>query len=64
MMKVDIPIFVINLERDIGKKLHMEQLCQKYELSIEFIEAVNGKELSKEKLKQIYNKELILHNKL
>ena len=56
-MKSNIPIFIINLKKDTEKKQHMERLCKQHGLSYKFTEAIYGKELSKETLAKIYNKE-------
>ncbi len=55
-MTKNIPIFIINLKKDIDKKKHMEVLCKQYNLQCHFTEAVLGKELSEEALSKIYNK--------
>ncbi len=52
-----IPIFIINLKKDKLKKEHMQELCQKYDLQVNFIEAVYGKELSREENNASYSKE-------
>lgn len=41
------PIFVINLTVDIERKQHMQALGKKHNLSMNFIEAVDGKTLTK-----------------
>jgi len=54
---INIPIFIINLKHDAEKKAHMQELCDKYSLFPEFIEAVNGKLLSDDFIESIYSKE-------
>ena len=56
-MSQQIPIFIINLKKDIDKQQHMEILCKRYNLQCHFIEAVYGKDLDKETLSMVYNKE-------
>lgn len=53
--KQKIPIFVVNLKNDIEKKEHMQELCQKYNLQIEFIEAVDGRALNKKDINEVYS---------
>jgi glycosyl transferase, family 25 len=48
----EIPIFIINLDRDIDKNTHMRALCTKYGLSPIFIEAVNGGVLTSEEIEE------------
>ena len=48
------PIFVINLDKDFDKKDYMLELEKKNNLKFNFIEAVFGKELSKEELDKAY----------
>lgn len=38
-------VFVINLDKDKDKKLHMQQLCKEFGLDCEIFTAVNGKDL-------------------
>ena len=57
MQNKNTPIFIINLKKDIEKKQHMQKLCQKYNLEVEFIEAVYGKELSQEAIDAIYSEQ-------
>lgn len=49
-------IFAINLQREPNKRKHIIKECEKYSLSIEIIDAVDGRLLSEEYLKEnIYN---------
>ena len=57
MQKNKIPTFIINLKKDTDKKEHMKELCKEFNLKVEFIEAVNGKELSQEKVDSVYSKD-------
>ena len=57
MRENNIPIFIINLKKDNARKEHMKDLCQRFNLEAEFIEAVNGKELSQEEIDSIYSKD-------
>jgi len=50
-----IPIFIVNLKKDTEKKQHMQRLCKKYNLDVEFVEAVYGKELSQEEIDEVYS---------
>ena len=49
------PVFIINLKKDIEKKEYMQELCQKYNLQIEFMEAVDGRALSEEAIAEVYS---------
>ncbi len=53
--KIDIPIYIINLKKDIEKKEHMQKLCEKHNLYQEFINAVDGRLLSEENINEIYS---------
>ncbi len=55
--KKKIPVFIINLLQDIEKKEHIKNLCTAYNLSPEFIKAVNGKSLSNKEIENAYSKE-------
>jgi len=55
-----IPIFIINLKQDTEKKKHMQQLCNQYRLDCQFIDAVYGKEIDKNKLTKVYDKKRTL----
>jgi len=57
---VKIPIFIINLKKDTQKKLHMQELCAKYGLQPEFIEAVDGKSLTVEDMAKTYSNALAI----
>ena len=50
----NIKTFVVNLKKDTQKKEHMLELCRQYDLQIEFIEAVYGKELSENEVVKLY----------
>jgi glycosyl transferase family 25 len=50
-----IPIFIINLEKDINKKKYMSKLCQKHLLKCNFTAAVDGKRLDNTELEKVYN---------
>lgn len=57
-MKINIKpirIFVINLKKDTEKKEYMKELCQRYNLHVEFIEAICGSALSKHEIDEIYS---------
>ena len=56
-MTQEIPIFIINLKKDIDKRKHMEALCKQHALSYQFTDAVYGKELSASVLSTVYKKE-------
>lgn len=40
------PIFVINLEHDVVRRAHMASQCARLGLAVEFVPAVNGRQLS------------------
>ncbi len=54
------PIFVINLEKDIQKKIHMQELCKKFDLQAEYEKAIYGADLSGEEILKIIDKEKTL----
>ena len=54
-MNITIPIFVINLKKDVEKRKHMEYLCKQHNLECKFIDAVYGKDLDEEYISKIYN---------
>lgn len=56
-MKTKPHIFIINLEKDVKRRAHMEELCQTYSLSCQFIKALSGQDLSENYIKTIYSKE-------
>ncbi|MBD0409526.1 glycosyltransferase family 25 protein [Pseudoalteromonas distincta] len=51
----NLPIFVVNLERDIEKRQHMVALAKKRNLDLTFTNAVLGKNLSREEIKHHYD---------
>ncbi len=51
-----IPIYIINLKKDTEKKDHMQELCNKNSLECQFIDAVYGRDLSKNYIEQINDK--------
>jgi len=52
----NIPVFIINLERDIEKKHYMEKMCSEHSLAPQFIKAVYGHDLSSEYIEKITDK--------
>ncbi len=52
-----IPIFIINLKKDTEKKEHMKELCKKYSLKCQFIDAVYGNDLDNTYIEQITDSE-------
>lgn len=54
---LNIPIFIINLEKDIIKKEHIKNLCNKFNLLPEFIPAIDGRLLSDTEIELVYSKE-------
>jgi glycosyl transferase, family 25 len=52
-----IPIFIVNLNKDVEKKEHMQHLCKKNSLDCHFIDAVYGRDLSDDYIEQIYDKD-------
>lgn len=55
--KQNISIFIVNLKKDIEKKEYMQELCQKHNLQVEFIEAVEGRALDEEDIAELYSRE-------
>ncbi len=53
----NIPVFIINLEKDTDRKKHMENLCNLYGIKPSFIHAVYGNELSDKEIKDIIDNE-------
>ena len=51
-----IPIFIINLKKNIERKKHMEVLCAKYNFRPIFVDAVDGEKLTKEQRDKCYSK--------
>lgn len=56
-----IPIYVINLKKDIEKKLHMQALCEQHLLECHFVDAVYGKNLTEDNIAQVYSKKKAIH---
>ena len=54
---IDFPIFYINLNRSLNRKLYIEESAKKYNLNIKRIKAVNGKKLNKSNGYLIFNKQ-------
>ncbi|EAH6868987.1 glycosyltransferase [Campylobacter lari] len=54
-------IFIINLERACDRKEYIQNLCKKYNLDFEIISAIDGKQLSKDYISQMTDKNLSLH---
>jgi glycosyl transferase family 25 len=54
-MNITIPIFVINLKKDVDKRKHMEDLCKQHNLECQFVDAVYGKDLDNDAIVKIYN---------
>jgi glycosyl transferase family 25 len=57
-MENDIPFFVINLAHDLERKQHTLKLSHELGLSFNFIDAVNGKNLSQIQIDQVYDESL------
>jgi len=55
MKSNSILIFIINLKQDTLRKKHMQELCKKYNLQVEFIEAVDGRALNTNKVEKVYS---------
>lgn len=49
-----LPVFIVNLKKDIEKREHMEKLCKKYSLNCRFFDAIYGKCLANEEINQVY----------
>lgn len=47
------PIFIINLKKDSEKFFHMQAVCKRYDLKVDFIEAVDGKVLGDEEILKV-----------
>jgi len=50
----NLPVFIVNLKKDIEKKEHMQKLCEKHSLNYRFFDAIYGKHLSNEEINQVY----------
>ena len=48
-------IFVINLKKSVDRKKHMEKVLSELPIKVEFVEAIDGKELSDEEIFQVYD---------
>ena len=59
---VNLRIFIINLTRDVEKKEHMQELCLKFDLNAEFIDAVYGCDISESDIAAVYSKEKAIDN--
>lgn len=57
-MNKQVPVFVINLQNDVEKKAHMMKLSNSLELNFEFINAVNGENLSDSQIDAVSNPSL------
>jgi len=57
-----LSIFVVNLKKDREKKEFIIALCKKYGLQIEFIDAVDGRNLSRANILDVYSKEEAIKN--
>lgn len=55
-----LPVYIINLEKDIQKKKYMVNLCDKYGLKYSFINAVDGSRLDDKEINQIVDHKLSL----
>lgn len=55
-----INIFIVNLKKDTEKKEHMQKLSQKYNLQVEFIEAVDGRALYEEDIFKVYSSRMAI----
>ena len=55
-----ITCFIINLKHSTERKKHMQELCEKYGLNYEFIEAVDGRTLSEEEVAKVYPKKEVI----
>ena len=54
-----ITTYVINLEKERERKMYMENLLKPYTfLNVEFINAVNGNELSEEEISNVFDEDL------
>lgn len=56
----EIPIFIINLQKDINKKEHMQKHCEKNHLTPIFTEAIYGNDLNEGGISKVYSKDLAL----
>lgn len=54
-MKTNMPIFVVNLQHDHDKKIHMEKILDSLDLKFEFIAAVYGKDLTQLQVDEVYD---------
>jgi glycosyl transferase family 25 len=52
-----LPIYIINLKRDVQKREHMIKEMSKFDLDYELIEAIDGSLLSESEISEVYDKE-------
>lgn len=50
----NISIFIINLASNKARKTYMQKLCDKHHLLVDFIDAIDGKKLTKEQIDSVY----------
>lgn len=53
-----LPIFIVNLKKDVEKILHMQELYRSYSLQPQFIEAIDGKLLSEDTVDKLYSENI------
>ncbi len=56
----NVPIFIVNLKKDTEKKEHMQELCKRYKLDCQFINAIYGKDVDENELAKVYDKKRTL----
>ena len=52
------PIFVINLARSIERRAHMSKMLDALDLKYEFIEAIDGKQLTDDQINEVYDERM------
>ena len=54
------PIFVINLARSIERRTHMSKMLDALDLKYEFIEAIDGEQLTDDQINEVYDEQLAI----
>jgi len=56
-----IPVFIINLQHSVERKIHMQNLCNRMGLRAAFVAAVDGRDMELEKVIGLYSKEAVIN---
>jgi len=57
IFKQPFSIFIVNLERDVEKNKHIRERCEKIDLPVEILKAVDGLRLNQSEIDLVYSKE-------